>query len=79
MLKKKGNVVNKQAAKNTALTVLSFTLAGAGFTAMMMIDPMFTMLTIGLGGLAFLIRAIYQIECGRIECERSQEKMRSLR
>lgn len=71
--------MNKQAAKNTALTVLSFTMAGAGFTAMMMIAPMFTLLALGLGGLAFLIRAIYQIECSRLACEQSQAEMRDLR
>jgi len=71
--------MNKQAAKNTALTVAALGMSGLGFVAMMMIAPMFTMITLGLIGIGFLIRAIYNIEKGRIECEESQARMRELK
>ena len=71
--------MNKQAAKNTALTVAALGMSGFGFFAMMMIAPMFTMITLGLIGMGFLIRAIYNIEKGRIECEESQARMRELK
>ncbi len=71
--------MNKQAAMNTAMIVLAYGLGGAGFAAMMMIAPLFTMTALGIGGLVFLVRAIYQIECGRIKCEQSQEELRKFR
>lgn len=71
--------MNKQAAMNTAMIVLAYGLGGAGFAAMMMIAPLFTMTVLGIGGLVFLVRAIYQIERGRIQCEQSQEELRKFR
>jgi len=40
---------------------------------------LFAMSAVGLVALVFLIRAIYQIERGRIQCEQSQEELRKLR
>jgi hypothetical protein len=71
--------MNKQAAMNTAMIVLAYGLSGAGFAAMMMIAPLFTMIGIGVVGLVFLVRSIYNIECGRIKCEQSQEELRKFR
>ena len=79
MLNEKGNFVNKQAAKNTAIFATSMVLAGAAFAIMMVIAPMLTAGALLLVGMAFLIQAVYRIECGRIECERRQEELRNLR
>ena len=71
--------MNKRAAINTAMTVISFSLAGAGFAGMMMIAPLFTMCMLGAAGICFLIAAIYRIECSRIDCERTQAELRKMR
>ncbi len=71
--------MNKQAAKNTALIVGAFTMAGLGFAGMMTLAPMFTMIFLGLLASGFMIRAIYNIERGRIECEESQARLKDLR
>jgi hypothetical protein len=71
--------MHKQAALNTVLIVTAFTLCAAGFAAMMTVAPLFAMSVVGLVALVFLIRAIYQIERGRIQCEQSQEELRKLR
>ena len=71
--------MNKQAAKNTAMTVAALGMSGFGFFAMMMIAPIFTMIAVGLIGIGFLVRAIYNLEKSRIECEESQARLRELK
>lgn len=71
--------MNKQAAKNTFLIVAALGMTGVGFVAMLVTAPMFTMAGLGLIGMGFLIRAIYNLEKSRIECEQSQVRSRDLR
>lgn len=71
--------MNKQAAINTAMTVTAFCLSALGFVGMMIVAPTFTVTVMGLFGIGFMVRAIYNIEKGRIECEESQARLRELK
>ena len=59
--------MHKQAALNTFLIVSALTLTAAGFVGMLFIAPMFTMVMLGLIGVGFLIKAIYNLEVVKAE------------
>ena len=57
--------MHKQAALNTFLIVSALTLTAIGFYAMLMIDPMYTVIMAGTIAVGFLIKAIYNIEVAK--------------
>jgi hypothetical protein len=67
--------MHKQAALNTFLTVAAFGLSGLGFYGMMFIAPMFTLTVLGIAGVAFLIKAIYNIEVARLNALKNLEQI----
>ena len=70
--------MNREAAKSTLLIVMAFVAFAMGVVGMMMIAPQFTMTALAIAGAAFMIRAIYQIELARIQCEQSQADLKNL-
>ncbi len=70
--------MNQAAAKSTFLIVMAFVAFAMGVVGMMMIAPQFTVTALAIAGVVFLIRAIYQIELARIQCEQSQADLKNL-
>ena len=60
-------MINKEAAKGTAMIVAALTMSAVGAVAMITVAPEFTVGCLLVAALFFSIKGIYEIEKGRIE------------
>jgi hypothetical protein len=79
MMKQRNEMINKEAAGNTAKIIGIITATSVGLNALLFYSPELFMTLLAIGLVTFVVKVIYDIQLSHIECQKHIRELDEIR